>query len=171
MEQYLNSLNSSYNILIQKINKSINSNIYFNNHNDEYFEFKNYSITFINKFIQYLTKTFNLELKKYSFSSICYDNFYKVSLDNLILYKEINYINYKLFNNQLFISYLEKNIEPTLIPNLNKYDEVINNAELLEFNIDNIIINIISYNNFNFIKIYINNNSNKKILNNILSKI
>jgi len=171
MEQYLNNLQSNYNILIQKINKQINSNIYFNEKNDEYIEFKNYTDIFINKFIQYLTDTFNIEFKKYKYNSICFNNFYKISLDNLHIFKQINYIDYKLLNkDKLFISYLEKNIEPTLIPNINKYDEVIN-GELIEFNIDNIIINIISYNNYKFIKIYINNNSNKKTLHNILSKI
>ena len=171
MEQYLKSLNN-YNILIQKINKQINTNIFFNDKDDEYIEFKNYTNIFINKFIQYLTETYNIEDKKYKYNSICYNNFYKISLDDLNLYKQINYVDYKLLNkDKLFITYLEKNIEPTFIPNINKYDEVINNAELLEFNIDNIIINIISYDKYKFIKIYINDNSNKKTLQNILSKI
>lgn len=170
MEQYLKSL-SNYNILIQKINKQINSNIYFNKNNDEYIEFKNYTETFINKFIKYITDTFNIEYKKYNYNSICFNNYYKITKDDLIVYKEINYTDYKLFNNKIFISYNEKNIEPTLIPNINKYDEVINNCELIEFNLENIIIHILSYNNYKFIKIYINNLSNIKILNSILSKI
>lgn len=170
MEQYLNNLNSNYNILIQKFNKQINTNIYFNEKNDEYIEFKNYDETFINKFIKYLTETYNTEYKKYNYSSICFDKFYKITLDDLKLYKEINYNNYKIFKDNLLIFYNEKNIEPTLIPNINKYDEVIN-GELFEFNIDNIIINIICYDNYKFIKININNISNKKTLFNILSKI
>ena len=171
MEQYLNTLNN-YNILIQKINKQINSNIYFNTKNDEYIEFKNYTELNINKFIKYLTDTFNIEeYKKYNYNSICFNNYYKITKDEMIVYKEINYNDYKIFNNKVFISFNEKNIEPTLIPNINKYDEVINNCELIEFNIDNIIINILSYDKYKFIKIYINDNSNKKTLQNILSKI